>query len=200
MIVLAPRVEHRLAIPCSRHQIDTGDLELFDQQPMGEQPVIVVGRLACNPADARQTPREPNQVIEIGSCIRHPEATSLAAGYLDPYRIPIARDVDRHEIAGGCRFLQLSYLGSLLRPTDQPKGAATFDGWHSAGTMVRTSYRGHCCAAASQLEMALINPAKLRQNGVNESFNGKCRDACPSMEWFANRTEANAAIGTWGQH
>jgi putative transposase len=55
-------------------------------------------------------------------------------------------------------------------------------------------------AAQNQLEMALIDPGKPWQNGVNESFNGKFRDECLSMEWFRNRTEAKAVIGTWRQH
>ena len=55
-------------------------------------------------------------------------------------------------------------------------------------------------AAQNQLEMALIDPGKPWQNGVNESFNGKFRDECLSMEWFRNRTEAKAVISTWRQH
>ena len=55
-------------------------------------------------------------------------------------------------------------------------------------------------AAQNQLEMALIDPGKPWQNGVNESFNGKFRDECLSMEWFRIRTEAKAVISTWRQH
>jgi putative transposase len=55
-------------------------------------------------------------------------------------------------------------------------------------------------AAQNQLEMALIDRGKPWQNGVNESFNGKFRDECLSMEWFRNRAEAKAVIGTWQQH
>jgi len=55
-------------------------------------------------------------------------------------------------------------------------------------------------AAQNQLEMVLIDPSKPWQNGVNESFNGKFRDECLSMEWFRNRTEARAVINTWRQH
>jgi len=32
--------------------------------------------------------------------------------------------------------------------------------------------------------LALIEPGKPWQNGLNESFNGKFRDECLSMEWF----------------
>ena len=55
-------------------------------------------------------------------------------------------------------------------------------------------------AAQNQLETALIDPGKPWQNGVNESFNGKFRDECLSMEWFRNRAEAKAVISSWRQH
>ena len=50
------------------------------------------------------------------------------------------------------------------------------------------------------IETALINPGKPWQNGTTESFNGKFRDECLSMEWFRNRVEAKAVIGQWRQH
>jgi len=37
---------------------------------------------------------------------------------------------------------------------------------------------------------ALIDPGKPWQNGVCESFYGKCRDECLSLEWFRSRAEA----------
>jgi transposase InsO family protein len=33
-------------------------------------------------------------------------------------------------------------------------------------------------------------PGKPWQNGLGESFNGKFRDECLSVEWFRNRTDA----------
>ena len=36
---------------------------------------------------------------------------------------------------------------------------------------------------------ALIDPGKLWQNGTGESFNGKFRDECLSLEWFRSRAE-----------
>jgi putative transposase len=47
---------------------------------------------------------------------------------------------------------------------------------------------------------ALIEPGKPWQNGVNESFNGKFRDECLSMEWFRSRAEAKIVIGSWLRH
>jgi len=55
-------------------------------------------------------------------------------------------------------------------------------------------------AGQNQLQTALIDPGKPWQNGVNESFNGKFRDECLSMEWFRNRAEAKAVISSWRQH
>ena len=47
------------------------------------------------------------------------------------------------------------------------------------------------------LGMALIDPGKPWQNGMVESFNGKFRDECLSMEWFRSRTEAKVVIEDW---
>lgn len=47
------------------------------------------------------------------------------------------------------------------------------------------------------LEVALIDPGKPWQNGMVESFNGKFRDECLSMEWFRSRTEAKVVIEDW---
>jgi putative transposase len=47
---------------------------------------------------------------------------------------------------------------------------------------------------------ALIDPGKPWQNGATESFNGKFRDECLSLEWFRSRTEARVVIEKWRQH
>ena len=47
---------------------------------------------------------------------------------------------------------------------------------------------------------ALIDPGKPWQNGVTESFNGKFRDECLSLEWFRSRAEAKVIIETWRRH
>ena len=38
------------------------------------------------------------------------------------------------------------------------------------------------------------------ENGTNESFNGKFRDECLSMEWFRNRVDAKIVIENWRRH
>jgi putative transposase len=47
---------------------------------------------------------------------------------------------------------------------------------------------------------ALIDPGKPWQNGATESFNGKFRDECLSLEWFRSRAEATVVIETWRRH
>jgi hypothetical protein len=49
-------------------------------------------------------------------------------------------------------------------------------------------------------EETLIAPGKPRQNGTTESFDGKFRDECLTMEWFRNRLEARVVIEDWRQH
>lgn len=55
-------------------------------------------------------------------------------------------------------------------------------------------------AAKGPLQLALIDPGKPWQNGTNESFNGKFRDECLSMEWFRNRLEAKVVTEDWRKH
>lgn len=54
--------------------------------------------------------------------------------------------------------------------------------------------------AEAKIETALIDPGKPWQNGDNESFNGKFRDECLSMEWFHSRDEARVLIEIWRRH
>jgi putative transposase len=50
------------------------------------------------------------------------------------------------------------------------------------------------------IETALIDPGKPWQNGTTESFNGKFRDECLSLEWFRSRAEAKIVVETWRRH
>ena len=43
---------------------------------------------------------------------------------------------------------------------------------------------------AASIETAFIDPGKPWQNGTDESFNGKFRNECLTIEWFRNRIEA----------
>jgi len=53
---------------------------------------------------------------------------------------------------------------------------------------------------AANIDTALIDPGKPWQNGADESFNGKLRDECLSLEWFRNRVEAKVVIEQWRRH
>jgi putative transposase len=50
---------------------------------------------------------------------------------------------------------------------------------------------------AQGISTALIEPGKPWQNAVTESFNGKFRDECLSLEWFRSRAEAKVIIEAW---
>jgi putative transposase len=52
----------------------------------------------------------------------------------------------------------------------------------------------------ARIETAIIDPGKPWQNGTNESFNGRFRDQCLSLEWFRSRREAEVIIAAWRQH
>lgn len=50
------------------------------------------------------------------------------------------------------------------------------------------------------IETAFIDPGKPWQNGTDESFNGRFRDECLSLEWFRSRGEATPLIEGWRNH
>ena len=52
----------------------------------------------------------------------------------------------------------------------------------------------------SAIHTAHIDPGKPWQNGTDESFNGKFRDECLSLEWFRSREEARVVIEQWRRH
>jgi putative transposase len=54
--------------------------------------------------------------------------------------------------------------------------------------------------AESGIATALIDPGKPWQNGTNESFNGRFRDECLSLEWFRSRAEAKVVVEAWRLH
>ena len=50
------------------------------------------------------------------------------------------------------------------------------------------------------IDTAFIDPGKPWQNGTDESFNGRFRDECLSLEWFRCRTDAVVVIEQWRRH
>ena len=53
---------------------------------------------------------------------------------------------------------------------------------------------------SADIDTAMNDPGKPWQNGADESFNGKFRDECLSLEWFRNRTDATVVIERWRRH
>jgi len=53
---------------------------------------------------------------------------------------------------------------------------------------------------AAQIETAFIDPGKPWQNGTDESFNGKLRNECLSLQWCRNRVDAKVGIEQWRRH
>jgi len=54
--------------------------------------------------------------------------------------------------------------------------------------------------AQADIPTVLNEPGKPWQNGTDESFNGKFRDECLSVEWFHSRREAVVLIEAWRNH
>ncbi len=54
--------------------------------------------------------------------------------------------------------------------------------------------------ASAGIAAVFNDPGKPWQNGTDESFNGKFRDECLSVEWFRSRREAKVVIEAWRQH
>jgi len=52
----------------------------------------------------------------------------------------------------------------------------------------------------TRIDSAHIDPGKPWQNGLNESFNGKFRDECLSMQWFKSRIDAKVIIEDFRCH
>jgi len=63
--------------------------------------------------------------------------------------------------------------------------------------LIRAALAAATCAGET---CALIDPGKPWQNGTDESFNGKFRDECLSVEWFRSRREAVVIIEAWRRH
>lgn len=80
---------------------------------------------------------------------------------------------------------------------------ACANGQHLKCLTVIDEYTGECVAidvAGGIRSSRVIEPGKPWQNGSNESFNGKFRDECLSMEWFRNRIDTKIVIEAWRRH
>ena len=55
-------------------------------------------------------------------------------------------------------------------------------------------------AKHAKLKLHFIQPGKPTQNAFVESFNGKFRDYCLNLHWFASLVDAYETIDTWRDH
>ena len=55
-------------------------------------------------------------------------------------------------------------------------------------------------AKHSGVTLHFIQPGKPTQNAFVESFNGKFRDYCLDLHWFASLTDARSTIDNWREH
>jgi hypothetical protein len=53
------------------------------------------------------------------------------------------------------------------------------------------------CSRRPRSTSRLIDPGKPWQNATDESFNGKQRDECLSVQWFRKRLDARVSIEQW---
>jgi putative transposase len=99
------------------------------------------------------------------------------------------------DVAGSIRSSRvIDMLSKLMRVHGMPKYLRSDNGPEFVSKALLE------WATKESLLIALIDPGKPWQNGTNESFNGKFRDECLSMEWFRNRLEAKVIIEDWRAH
>jgi putative transposase len=88
----------------------------------------------------------------------------------------------------------IDVLGRLVSVRGAPRFIRSDNGPEFVSTAIVT------WAIAEGIETAFIDPGKPWQNGTNESFNGRFRDECLSVEWFRSPREAAALIETWRRY
>jgi putative transposase len=50
------------------------------------------------------------------------------------------------------------------------------------------------------VELCFIRPGRPVENGFIESFNGRLRDECLNVEWFASMDDARRKLAAWRDH
>ena len=93
------------------------------------------------------------------------------------------------DVAGSIRSARvIEVLARLVSVHGAPKYLRSDNGPEFVSTAVLKWLNG------AHIDTAHIDPGKPWQNGSNESFNGKFRDECLSMQWFKNRLDAKVMI------
>jgi len=99
------------------------------------------------------------------------------------------------DVAGGIRSRRvIEILSRLVSVHGAPRYLRSDNGPEFIATAILQWLQ------TAQIDTAFIDPGKPWQNGTDESFNGKFRDECLSLEWFRNRREAQVGIEIWRRH
>jgi putative transposase len=99
------------------------------------------------------------------------------------------------DVAGSIRSGRvIEVLSQLLSVRGAPRYLRSDNGPEFVSTALL------CWARDEGIDVAIIEPGKPWQNGCTESFNGKFRDECLSLEWFRSRAEAKVVIEIWRKH
>jgi putative transposase len=85
-------------------------------------------------------------------------------------------------------------LAQLVAERGAPLFLRSDNGPEFVAARLRTWLAGH------GIRTCYIEPGAPWQNAYGESFNGKFRDECLSLEWFRNRVEAKIVIEGWRRH
>ena len=113
--------------------------------------------------------------------------------YSDEQIVRILRETDKDTVAEVAKCV-IEVLSCLVSLHGAPRYLRSDNGPEFVSTQLLQ------WAVDENLETELIEPGKPWQNGTNESFNGKFRDECLSMEWFLNRLEVKVIIEDWRRH
>ena len=85
----------------------------------------------------------------------------------------------------------LKVLGRLIAERGAPEALRSDNGPEFVAQAVQRWLE------ARQVQTVYIAPGSPWQNGYGESFNGRLRDECLSLEWFRNLAEARVVIEAW---
>ena len=79
--------------------------------------------------------------------------------------------------------------------------------WRGKPRVIRSDNGSEMCSAELQhwaakrgIRLLFIQPGKPTQNAFVESFNGKFREYCLDLNWFAGIDDARETIDTWRRH
>lgn len=149
-------------------------------------------RRAAKQAVDTQVPAGVNQVwaydFVFDSCANGQKLKCLTV--VDEY----SRECLAIDVAGSIRSRRvIDVLSRLISKHGAPRFLRSDNGPEFVSTAVMQ------WLVEQKIGTLYIEPGKPWQNGKNESFNGKFRDECLSMEWFRSRREAVVLIEAWRQ-